>query len=354
MSTLNPRMRSLAGVAAAGLLAVLQAACADAPQVTAPDPAQDATAERVGPSATYAVATCEVAIHTVSGWRTRTVPVRLPASIRHPGLRTAKYGYRGWTPGEADPGSLMLCDLPATAAAGEWFRSTFVRGRSGSTDTRADGPVFSTASTATPETFTTEPAEVYDGPAMVACEPYAVQSGDEADVGQSVSEDCGCTTPDCSGWEEGGEWEGPAPTDPEPVEGSIEGDGSGAAAPSPAPDGSGEYLIVAASCYGQTDLPHRSTHVPGSVNVVARTTCNFPTAMTVSTSLQRQKCLWIFCWWSSLSSGYYAGTGLSISTNAAAFCQKGWWRGSSSHTAVFPTGGTGYAWTANANYISFC
>ncbi len=39
--------------------------------------------------------------------------------------------------------------------------------------------------------------------------------------------------------------------------------GKGTAAPALSPGG----------CYGQTDRPHLSTHVPGSVNVVARTVC---------------------------------------------------------------------------------
>jgi hypothetical protein len=31
--------------------------------------------------------------------------------------------------------------------------------------------------------------------------------------------------------------------------------------------------LAPSGCYGQTDRPHLSTHVPGSVNVVARTVC---------------------------------------------------------------------------------
>src|SRR4051794_21715336 len=53
-------------------------------------------------------------------------------------------------------------------------------------------------------------------------------------------------------------------------------------------DGAAGLALAAAGCYGQTDQPHPSTHVPGTVNVQARTVCpGF--AVYVSTALYRDR-----------------------------------------------------------------
>lgn len=43
----------------------------------------------------------------------------------------------------------------------------------------------------------------------------------------------------------------------------------------PAPDQSGSIFANPANCRGKTNSPHRSTHVPNSVNVTASTTCDY-------------------------------------------------------------------------------
>jgi hypothetical protein len=71
---------------------------------------------------------------------------------------------------------------------------------------------------------------------------------------------------------------------------------------------------LAAGCYGQTDQPHPSTHVPGTVNVVARTVCpGF--GVSVYTALYRDR------WYGEqfLDDGGNSGTN-SVSTNASWRC----------------------------------
>jgi hypothetical protein len=79
--------------------------------------------------------------------------------------------------------------------------------------------------------------------------------------------------------------------------------------------GTGGRAPAAVGCYGQTDQPHPSTHVPGTVNVVARTVCpGF--AVYVSTALYRDR------WYGQqfLDSGSASGTG-TATTNASWRCQ---------------------------------
>lgn len=87
-------------------------------------------------------------------------------------------------------------------------------------------------------------------------------------------------------------------------------------------------------CFGQTDSPHKSSHVAGSVNVVARTTCAVPVPeIVVGTILEKQTCV-VFCWWSAVG-----GSGLDrryntswAKTNSAATpCVSGKYRGNSFH-----------------------
>lgn len=94
-------------------------------------------------------------------------------------------------------------------------------------------------------------------------------------------------------------------------------------------------------CYGQTDSPHASGHVYGTVNVVARTVC--PTTDYVSTELYRSR--W---WgWESLGSGANTRYG-TATTNAAGPCATGdiyTYLGDSYHEGS----GAGYAYTSNQN-----
>ena len=102
---------------------------------------------------------------------------------------------------------------------------------------------------------------------------------------------------------------------------------------------------LAFPCYGQTDRPHRSTHVGGTANVVARTVC-FGTAVYVRTELYRDR------WYGPqfLDSGSRSGTD-SVSTNASWRCAGAGtytYRAYSYHSAT----GAGTANTANSYRFS--
>lgn len=70
------------------------------------------------------------------------------------------------------------------------------------------------------------------------------------------------------------------------------------------------------NCYGQTDAPHASGHVPGTVNVVGRTVC--PTTDYVLIDLYRQH----WYGWEYMSSGQKTNYGTAQS-NAATTCTLG-------------------------------
>jgi hypothetical protein len=74
-------------------------------------------------------------------------------------------------------------------------------------------------------------------------------------------------------------------------------------------------MALAYSCYGQTDQPHLSTHVAGTVNVVARTVC-YGHGVYVYTELYRDR------WYGEqfLDDGQNSGTN-SVSTNASWYCK---------------------------------
>lgn len=82
--------------------------------------------------------------------------------------------------------------------------------------------------------------------------------------------------------------------------------------------GSGVQAAVLGSpisgCYGQTDRPHYSTHVGGTVNVIARTVCP-PLGVYVSIDLTRDR------WYGEqdLSSNQNSGVN-SVQTNTAWDC----------------------------------
>ncbi len=102
-----------------------------------------------------------------------------------------------------------------------------------------------------------------------------------------------------------------------------------------------EPLVFQYGCYGQTDRPHLSSHVPGTVNVVARTVCPGE-SVYVQTSLYRDR------WYGPqfLDSGSNSGFG-STSTNAAWNCSGSGtytYRAYSYHEATV----SGWAYTSNS------
>lgn len=322
-----------AAIAVAALLAGALAAC-ESGQITEPvaDVAQAATAAPEGvrivsppdgfiAAGRGATAICWMAVRGPDGgYLKREVTVTLTPEMMETRDRRTVLAARGWRAGDGDPTRLIACDVPDTPEARAWFEEAVAGGQA--------RPV--------PQAVAAElggrSLSVYDVAALIEpCEqPYAIEPDEPADP---------CEPAD--------EWEGPPPEEPEPTYGSL----------TPETTDSGVYYSMApyyqpTSCWGQTDMPHRSYHVPGTVNVVARTWCTFPTTVYVSTQLARQRCFLIFCWWSTQASN--AATGVTrVQTNAAGFCQRGWWRGGSFHTALIG-GRTAYGWTANYNRIDWC
>ena len=107
------------------------------------------------------------------------------------------------------------------------------------------------------------------------------------------------------------------------------------------PSGVAPRLIGGVSgCYGQTDQPHPSSHVNGTVNVVARTVC--PAADYVSVYQYRSR----WYGWQGWGSGSNAAYGRATA-NAAGGCSSGdtyTYLAESYHEAS----GVGYAYTSNS------
>jgi hypothetical protein len=94
------------------------------------------------------------------------------------------------------------------------------------------------------------------------------------------------------------------------------------------------------SCYGQTDQPHPSSHVNGTVNTVSRTVC--PSTDYVDLYQYRSR------WYGWQSWGHGSNTAFgTASANAAGNCGSGdtyTYLGSAYHEAA----GFGYAYTSNS------
>jgi hypothetical protein len=98
-------------------------------------------------------------------------------------------------------------------------------------------------------------------------------------------------------------------------------------------------------CYGQTDQPHPSSYVNGTVNTVARTVC----PATDYVAIDQYRSRWYG--WQSWGSGSNTNFG-TATANAAGACESGdtytylgsSYLGSSYHEAT----GVGYAYTSNS------
>lgn len=334
----SQRTRMVATMAAVVIPVLVLAACSDASlPVTAPprppadlSPTSYAPGEKP-PNVLAGLVFCDVAFSAPSGnYRVRTVPIKVSPGLFDPKGKTVKVGFRGWVKGVSDPGSLALCQIPATAAATDFFKK-----------------VFSVDSVASPK-----------GPRVAASRAGAPAPSSAVDDGITIYETqaLSCETqilPDesCEPAPEEPTDEGPPPVQEEPADVSM-GDGGAAYYYD---DSSGAYAVAAIFCTGRTDWPHLSG-TPGyfgNVNVHASTTCNIPTSITVNTMLSRQKCFWwVFCWWANVGNpGANARVGTFVDTNSASVgCSRGWYKGSSYHTAVYPQG-LATARTANYNYI---
>ena len=98
------------------------------------------------------------------------------------------------------------------------------------------------------------------------------------------------------------------------------------------------------NCYGQTDRPHRSSHVLGNVNVVARTVCPGH-SVYVSTALYRDR------WYGQQFLDDGANRGYSqVKTNAAWRCAG---TGTYTYRAYSYHEATGGGWARTANSARF-
>lgn len=122
-------------------------------------------------------------------------------------------------------------------------------------------------------------------------------------------------------------------------------------------NGSGDVTIQgsylgAYGCYGQTDRPHRSTHVPGTVNVISQTYCSIAmSSLYVAVDLYKVE------WWGwdkdFISSNVNAGAGTSrVRTNTSGTCNSGDYEGQGYHQVQFPNGTWGSAATLNSANVS--
>ncbi len=267
-----PTTRVVASVAIAALQAVLQAGCTDAPnQIAEPiTPGVLASAVAGSPQNLEAgVVNCVLAVRRPSGiYRTKTVTIRVPRSIFATNANTVRFGFRGWVPGKPDPTRLALCTIPATPSAVEWFKELFRSSRS--FPASSDGPVTSSGAPLGTTSAATD-IVIVDGDGAQSPQ-NELNFADECDTAIIPPEHC-------DEWEEGGEEEGPPPSDPDQPEVSMDA----AVDPLAPPDTSGvPQLFVPITCRGNTDYPHLST-TPGfgmNANVHGRTVCSQPVLMS--------------------------------------------------------------------------
>lgn len=310
--------------------ALVLAACSDGPERIAAPATTDAPAlsavvqgltnrepGTTAPNASAGIVFCDLAFRNAAGkLRVRTVPVKLSPALFTADGATRRFACVGWNAGHKDPSALAVCEIPRTSAALEHLAAVF-----GARKVNGDRPNVRLASpTAAQSLATSADVALYEGEAAM-CDPSMIQ--------------CECTDPydtNCGG-DGGGEWEGPDP-------GGYEAPGGDEYA---TPDG-GYYLIDSGgaavlapgiSCSGRIDNIHRSTHVPGALNVIASTSCSTPISQSVWTSIQRQSCFWIFCWWSTRGNGFDGGIVALVRAPAPAPCQTGWWRGTGRHEMFF-------------------
>jgi hypothetical protein len=329
----GPRTGVVASVAAVVVAAII-AGCAEPGTVVAPKAREALPAPKPAdagsrpPNVAASLVYCDVAsIVSREGYRVRGVAIKVPRNIFDASGATVKIGVRGWAKDAPDPTQLALCTIHDNAAAREFFKTEF---GVPSADPSAPFAVTDRGALASADAagsrVTATGVEVFDAPSaamlIAPCDPTAIYCEDQPPE-EPVDE-------------------GPPPAEPPAPDLSL------------APSEDGAALAPVIRCYGRTDYPHRSGY---NVNVHGETGCDTPLPLSTSVSLQRQKCVWIFCWWSTYGSGYYANVATVARTNAAAFCQKGWWRGSSWHSVQFPFGywpPSAYFNTYNFGYISFC
>lgn len=90
-------------------------------------------------------------------------------------------------------------------------------------------------------------------------------------------------------------------------------------------------------CTGKVDYPHKSQHVPGTLNVVARTRCDVAVPQIhVDVKLERCEEWAGVCWWLFLGEGMQTRTNsIFVEANApSSSCESGLYRGFAHHRAI--------------------
>jgi hypothetical protein len=312
-----------------GAVALVLSGCADNRGVTAPGAPTTQLPSKKGagttpPNVAASLVFCDLAALTPSGrYRVKQVSIKTPRELFDPGGNTVTFAARQ-TGDSPDPTGFVMCQIPNTPAAATFFRHHFNAGTS-TQPLRAILGGEPGADPDAPRVISGEPGMVVYEMAAGGCAEYSQSGADSA----PVEFDCSCVTETCLGWEDGGgTTEGPPPSDPSVPEASADPLVGSSPAPYDGPPPVGPPPII--TCYGQTDIPHKSTTVPywGTVNVKGRTVCTYELPMTVSVRLQYQKCFWFYCWWSNVGSGFDSDIFYVVQANAASTgCSNGWWRG---------------------------
>lgn len=356
---LHPRRAPLLGVSAALLLVACHGDGPTPPPRTAaagidaPGAGARAMADPLSARLPGVAGACVVARRTdAGGYLGRASSIPLPRGLAdHQPL--ARFAYRGWRAGVAEPVTLAICSMPESPAARAFFASAF----GGSPMTPAALRNFARlGGVADAEQWGkgTTPHLMQGAPAMYLIDGLAeaspaIRPGSRAAAGRVagalegtaamvVACDPTMIVPDegCDGYvsEEETVPDDPPPPDGEPSY-SLLTDPALTLEPS---------LAGPIYCEGSTDYPHLSTTIgfSGRINVKSHNSCPVPLPQFVTSTLAREKCfLWVFCSWPAIASGSNSSPSASFITamaNTACVWQKGWYRGIGYHQTTFPQG----------------
>ena len=106
-------------------------------------------------------------------------------------------------------------------------------------------------------------------------------------------------------------------------------------------------------CYGQSDKPHLSRHVPGKVNAIVRTECSVAVPWIYAEANLYHLNVFGFGIWQD-SGSYGANDARQAYTNAAAECKTGTWVVTGYHQVVGLDRVTYEGYTSNSNNITLC
>ena len=400
--------QSVARLLVAAVVALLAACNGDAPDPTSPPRPNATRSQEVTAGTTTNGSTlgdplsrwlpntpgaCLIATRTADGrFPSRSSTIPLPGGLNSSLNRTARFAYRGWKAGVAEPVLLAVCTIPDTPGAREYLSTRFGGRAINAGELRAFAKLAGV--TETDDWGPASSPHVMQGATAVYMTDGLVSNARSRQTGSSGGKPAGDLTaqevtecnPDAIIPEPGCE--------PPPPDGGGGGGGSGggtisgecdlnAIIPDPAcgnetvpdsppppvvgepdyslmtdPDNPMDYTVgLVVLCTGLTEYPHLSTTpgFAGRINVKARNTCPQPLPSYVSVSLKRQRCfLWIFCGWPTIASGSYSSPSATLAeakANADCIWKKGWYRAEGYHQVTYPIGvgtartyGPAYGW----------